>query len=450
MPFGENVKAFFKGKPRQTRWQLADAVAMNTRYPEDFWIPSTSQILFLRPTDIVKLIFEPRKADDELVGERMWVTITEVKEDGFIGTLNNDPIVWHEYLSNGETIYFSAENIIDIYELNHVLSYGILNAAVISLPKEPVKMDTIKTNHMRNWATDLKIQSDFHASGEQHNFLDWIDINDLESGLNELSEYKRAVLPEGMLHLDVGLDSTTTFVDGLIDGEVEKLHSDSAQQKVYLSHGQMFGNPAYYKESSAVYRNVVYPNLIFLYMSATTVHKNDPDYYRYLIIIHKDDRTKVPFLQGDEESSISISTLDNWFQRPVSQKYMSLRKYDRAEFEWLRFFSFEKALKAYALSLERNQPKNYSVIFVLQLKPTSSIEEWFTEEELDTPPWKWESVIYAYEEGQITFDGENESVSVAEFGGIQYPKVEFVYIAQSTPNESQKYERQLVVRAKTR
>lgn len=142
MSFGENIKAFFTGKPRQTRWQLADAVARHALTPETFPIPSSRQIGFLQVNDLVKLVFESREETTGLVGERMWVTITDITENGFVGILSNDPIVWEGYLHNGQMIHFSTHHIIDILTEARASepyqAFGIWNDTAISLPGKPV------------------------------------------------------------------------------------------------------------------------------------------------------------------------------------------------------------------------------------------------------------------------------------------------------------------------
>jgi len=109
-------------------YALLDGVAVNREHPDTFHIPSYEHKMFVIPGDHVKLMFE---SDGEV--ERMWVVITAGKlmkakhdSDGctwpcnhvlYTGTLANDPFMI-EGLVYGDTVSFTADNIIDITQKN--------------------------------------------------------------------------------------------------------------------------------------------------------------------------------------------------------------------------------------------------------------------------------------------------------------------------------------------
>ncbi|WP_198588669.1 immunity protein Imm33 domain-containing protein [Alloalcanivorax mobilis] len=96
------------------RWTLGDAQALATQYPYTFYKPSPVAITALRPGNLAKLIFEFESDDPQAPGaERMWVLITGVNEQGFIGTLNNQPL-YIDHLQPHDPVSFQARHIMGV------------------------------------------------------------------------------------------------------------------------------------------------------------------------------------------------------------------------------------------------------------------------------------------------------------------------------------------------
>ena len=91
------------------RWHLRSGVEQNRLYPDSFWIPGESEKALIEPGTTVKLMFEMRDG----WGERMWVNVTSVKKDRFVGILHNQP-VGIPRLGSGDTVKFHRADIIDI------------------------------------------------------------------------------------------------------------------------------------------------------------------------------------------------------------------------------------------------------------------------------------------------------------------------------------------------
>ena len=72
---------------RRVGWVLADAVEKHAAAPDTFRIPSDDAVASVQVGDRVKLIFEPSTG----LAERMWVTVTDVGEDGARGEPRQRP-----------------------------------------------------------------------------------------------------------------------------------------------------------------------------------------------------------------------------------------------------------------------------------------------------------------------------------------------------------------------
>ncbi|PJZ64051.1 hypothetical protein CH371_20175 [Leptospira wolffii] len=94
-------------------WKLIDPRIQAKETPFTFYLPSSTLLEKLQAKDSAKLIFELLEAiPDGPRAERMWVTITERKNDVFTGTLENKP----DYIKNlnpGDSIKFANYHIID-------------------------------------------------------------------------------------------------------------------------------------------------------------------------------------------------------------------------------------------------------------------------------------------------------------------------------------------------
>jgi hypothetical protein len=91
------------------RWHLRSGVEHNRLYPDTFWIPSQEEKARIAPGTPVKLMFGMKDG----WGERMWVTVTEVKKDRLVGTLRNQPIGIPR-LYWGDKVKFHRDDIIDL------------------------------------------------------------------------------------------------------------------------------------------------------------------------------------------------------------------------------------------------------------------------------------------------------------------------------------------------
>ena len=102
-------------RPKPERWRLADAEQTRRRYPKTFEIPPRLVRLNLPTGATVKLIFEPQPHPvGPWLGERMWLTITEVAAGPrYIGTLCNHPVVI-EGIQQGDRICFGPEHVCEI------------------------------------------------------------------------------------------------------------------------------------------------------------------------------------------------------------------------------------------------------------------------------------------------------------------------------------------------
>jgi hypothetical protein len=79
-------------KPKYT---LGNGEKMCAEHPETFYMPERKDREALKPGKMVKCMFLPLKVVKGLPGgDRMWVTITAVREDGtYLGRLENCPMV---------------------------------------------------------------------------------------------------------------------------------------------------------------------------------------------------------------------------------------------------------------------------------------------------------------------------------------------------------------------
>lgn len=96
-------------------FELGDGEAMNAQHPRTFFIPSAGERTSLSPGDVVKLLFSPAGDGGEVGGERMWVEVTEVTGGGYIGRLDNAPVVI-EGIRAGDPVAFEARHVIAVWD----------------------------------------------------------------------------------------------------------------------------------------------------------------------------------------------------------------------------------------------------------------------------------------------------------------------------------------------
>ena len=96
---------------------IENAEERHKETPKDFDMPDKKLRSNLQANDIVKLIFKMETVNNHnaFEVERMWVQVLDKKEYCYIGLLDNDPY-GDVYLKSGQTIYFQAKHIIDIFE----------------------------------------------------------------------------------------------------------------------------------------------------------------------------------------------------------------------------------------------------------------------------------------------------------------------------------------------
>ncbi|TQF68164.1 DUF2185 domain-containing protein [Pseudoalteromonas luteoviolacea] len=74
-------------------WTLEDVTAIGKDAPYTFYVPSNSVVNQLKKGNSVKLMFNCDVENEHgYSAERMWVIITEVNNECYKGTLDNDPI----------------------------------------------------------------------------------------------------------------------------------------------------------------------------------------------------------------------------------------------------------------------------------------------------------------------------------------------------------------------
>ena len=88
-------------------YTLSNVEDLSQEYPLSFDVPTRAERGSLDEGDTVKLIFDE--------AERMWVTITESTEAGYVGVLANVPSVIKN-IAQGDEVVFAPEHIIDIWE----------------------------------------------------------------------------------------------------------------------------------------------------------------------------------------------------------------------------------------------------------------------------------------------------------------------------------------------
>ena len=101
-----------KRKVKKLPYMLEDGVQRNKQHPDTFYIPSQEERTSLQVGDVAKLVFLYRESDVICGGERMWVLITKVQDDGYEGTLDNKPFM-ADVLHFGEVVRFKPEHVID-------------------------------------------------------------------------------------------------------------------------------------------------------------------------------------------------------------------------------------------------------------------------------------------------------------------------------------------------
>lgn len=93
-------------------YTLDNAAETRREFSNTFYLPPKEQRESLRIGDLVKLIFRIEFDDDAHV-ERMWVQVTDVRSDGYVGVLDNDPYCTDE-IRSGMRVEFHSDHVIQI------------------------------------------------------------------------------------------------------------------------------------------------------------------------------------------------------------------------------------------------------------------------------------------------------------------------------------------------
>ncbi len=93
-------------------YTLDNGLNLHREFLTTFWIPPQEDRESLRAGDLVKLIFRI-EVDDEAHVERMWVQVTEVKPEYYVGVLDNDPCCTDE-ICHGMRVEFHSDHVIQI------------------------------------------------------------------------------------------------------------------------------------------------------------------------------------------------------------------------------------------------------------------------------------------------------------------------------------------------
>lgn len=87
---------------------LTSGEEMNRQYPDTFHIPTREERESLKPGQSAKLIFED-------LHERMWVSVVEKTDTGYLGSLDNIPTCPTSDIDYGDLVEFGPEHVIDIF-----------------------------------------------------------------------------------------------------------------------------------------------------------------------------------------------------------------------------------------------------------------------------------------------------------------------------------------------
>lgn len=96
-------------------YTLADAQHRAMMAPSTFERPDDKSLGAIAPGDFVKLCFEPPL--EEMIGERMWVKVTEVGDEQLTGKLSNNPfyLYFQAVLELGDLVVFERRHIFALY-----------------------------------------------------------------------------------------------------------------------------------------------------------------------------------------------------------------------------------------------------------------------------------------------------------------------------------------------
>ena len=90
------------------KYELINAEEIQEENPDTFELPSEDVLNNIQKRDSVQMIFE--------TGERMWVTVIGIHEEGtYTGLLDSYPVMTD--IEYGNVITFERKHIIDVYKM---------------------------------------------------------------------------------------------------------------------------------------------------------------------------------------------------------------------------------------------------------------------------------------------------------------------------------------------
>jgi hypothetical protein len=101
-------------KKKSSEYYLENAVEQNRKNPRSFLIPTAEEIEYLKEGNLVKLIFVMNEPiANGCRAERMWVKITDTKNNRLQGVLDNHPS-FLKTIKYGDKLSFEAVNIASV------------------------------------------------------------------------------------------------------------------------------------------------------------------------------------------------------------------------------------------------------------------------------------------------------------------------------------------------
>jgi hypothetical protein len=117
----QRIKPEYRPNLEDDGWELDNAQRLHLLYPETFDVPAPHELTALRLGDLVKLIFLFAIEDEHdnviIRGERMWVTVEQITSVGYVGQLENEPVLT-DVLKPLDKITFHQEHIAAIFIKN--------------------------------------------------------------------------------------------------------------------------------------------------------------------------------------------------------------------------------------------------------------------------------------------------------------------------------------------
>lgn len=119
--------AIFRRDPsRPVDFKLGNGEDLNREAPRTFFIPPRAERETLQSGDLAKLLFEVVEPEEGMpTAERMWVQVLERHDDGYVGTLGNQPTVITTIQAGGR-VRFGAEHVIATFEDAPMLALRVI------------------------------------------------------------------------------------------------------------------------------------------------------------------------------------------------------------------------------------------------------------------------------------------------------------------------------------